>query len=465
MLLLNVVFQANKNSFILAFVLSVTINTVSWQLPFFWDTILTSTITQFFFENGFGNFITPADFDAGHPPLFYSYVTCFYHLFGKSLFSAHLSMLPFILISLCSFIVILYNLKFSPRQIQTGLLLLFCIPAVITQHLMVSYDVVLLSMYLLALAAFLNNQKTLFVLAAILMTGVSLRGLFCIASLSVTLFFLQQMNYRRWLSWNLLLLPAVFSSAGWYTFHYMQTGWMFSTDASGWSTQRGLADFSGIVKNGISILRILADYGVILLTLISLFQFIKIRKPDAGIFLWLVPVLIFSMAILPLSNPVNHRYFLIVYVLMIPGVLLFIQHRKRIYTVLVVLVLISGNLLIYPVPVSNGWDCTLAHISYFSQRKELMTKMEAYKLSSAQVGTVFPMNTSLYQTDMQLNTERLVNVNGLSVDSMPFILYSNIGNDFSDSQLIQIRTWKQRHVSRKGQVEMVLFENPKNNGH
>jgi hypothetical protein len=77
MLLLNVVFQANKNSFILAFVLSVTINTVSWQLPFFWDTILTSTITQFFFENGFGNFITPADFDAGHPPLFYSYVTCF----------------------------------------------------------------------------------------------------------------------------------------------------------------------------------------------------------------------------------------------------------------------------------------------------------------------------------------------------------------------------------------------------
>ena len=85
----------NYNIYLLAIVLAVLINIFSWHLPFFWDTILTSTITQHFFEHGFQNLMVPAEFDAGHPPLFYMYVSCCYLILGKNLMATHLSMLPF----------------------------------------------------------------------------------------------------------------------------------------------------------------------------------------------------------------------------------------------------------------------------------------------------------------------------------------------------------------------------------
>ncbi|HRB92404.1 MAG TPA: hypothetical protein PLT17_03280, partial [Chitinophagales bacterium] len=79
----------NKRIYIVAFFIAIFINVFSWHLPFFWDTILTSTITQYFYENGFQNFIPPAQWDAGHPTLFYVYITMFYKIFGRDLIVAH----------------------------------------------------------------------------------------------------------------------------------------------------------------------------------------------------------------------------------------------------------------------------------------------------------------------------------------------------------------------------------------
>ncbi|MBL0080448.1 MAG: hypothetical protein IPP53_15465 [Bacteroidetes bacterium] len=62
--------------------------------PFFWDTVLTSKIAQYFYENGFGNLIVPIDLDAGHPPFFQIYLSILWKLFGKSLLVSHLAMLP-----------------------------------------------------------------------------------------------------------------------------------------------------------------------------------------------------------------------------------------------------------------------------------------------------------------------------------------------------------------------------------
>ena len=119
--------------YVLGIILALGINIYSWHLPFFWDTLLTSTITQHFYESGFNNFITPQQFDAGHPPLFYVYVTLVYKMFGKSLFAAHLSMLPFIVLGIVSFLRIMQYFKFDIKQQLSGMLLFFCIPAVMTQ--------------------------------------------------------------------------------------------------------------------------------------------------------------------------------------------------------------------------------------------------------------------------------------------------------------------------------------------
>jgi hypothetical protein len=224
----------NYNIYLLAIVLAVLINIFSWHLPFFWDTILTSTITQYFFEHGFQNLMVPAEFDAGHPPLFYVYVSCIYLILGKNLMAAHLSMLPFTILGIISFIQLLHYFSFSKKQQFIGVILFFSIPAVITQQTLVSYDAVLLSLYLAALVSYLNNKKILFSFILIGIVGITLRGLFCLAALSATIFFISnniksssnelngadrhpelvsgsiyKMNFKSWFKWNLYFVPAL----------------------------------------------------------------------------------------------------------------------------------------------------------------------------------------------------------------------------------------------------------------
>jgi len=450
-----------KMIYIIAIALAVVINAFSLDLPFFWDTILTSTITQYFFENGLQNLITPSQFDAGHPPLFYFYITCFYHLLGKSLFAAHVAMLPFTLLGILSFIKILKHFQFAKGQQYLGLILFFSIPAVITQYCMISYDAVLLSLYLSALLCILKNKKILLSIILIVIVGVSLRGLFCLASLSVTVFFLENKNIKLWLKWNLYFIPSLLIITIWIYYHYTQTGWFLSTNTDAWSEQRGIVNAFGVFKNSVSIARCFFDVGIIILSLLSIFYFMQKRKFDHYTLFWLIPFIIFSIAFLPFKNPINHRYFLIVYVLMLFPVIQFLGNKKAVYTVITVCILILGHFLIYPVPVSNGWDCTLEQTSYTKARDDFFNSyVRDFHVDRFNIGTVFPMDASRKQTDMMDDTIRMINVNGRSMDSIPYVLFSNVGNDFSDEQIQQLKNWTSVYQTKKGLVELILFRNP-----
>ncbi len=451
-----------KNIYFIAFAIAVVVNLFSWHLPFFWDSILTSTITQHFYGNGFQNLITPTQFDAGHPPLFYIYVTTFYFIFGQSLLAAHLAMLPFTIIGVFSFINILQHFKFYKKQQYLGLILFFSIPAVLTQYFLVSYDAALLSLYLLALILILKNKKILFALVIISIVGISLRGLFCALSLSITIFFLEKRNLKSWIKWNLYFIPAVIIIAFWLYYHNMQTGWFLSTNADGWREQRGFVNAFGLFKNGISIARSFFDLGIAILSLLSLFYLFEKKKIDQYTFLWLIPFVIFSISFLPFTNPINHRYFLIVFVLMLFPVIQFLSKRRNIFAVFTIIVLWIGHFLIYPIPISNGWDCTLQHLSYNDCMNDfyIMNNREKF-IDRTKIGSVFPMNTSLYQTNMFDDTIKMINVNGKSIDSISFILFSNVGNDFSDEQIEQVRKWNKVVSFKHGLVFMTLYQNPK----
>ena len=453
----------NKNIYLLGIVLAIVVNVFSWHLPFFWDTILTSTITQHFFFHGFGNFISPSQYDAGHPPFFYIYVTGFYHIFGKNLFAAHLSILPFTILGIVSFIQLLQHFSFSKQQQIFGVVLYFSIPAIITQNILVSYDAVLLSLYLAAFVAFLKDKKILFSFLLIGIVGISLRGLFCLISLSITIYFLLKKDIKSWMNWSFYFVPSILIIAVWYVYHYTQTGWFLSTNATGWSQQRGFVNTVGFLKNSLSIARCFSDLGIVILSLLSLYYFIQKKKIDNFILIALIPIIIFSISFLPYSNPINHRYFLIVYVLMIPIVIQFLSNKKLILSVLTILVLWFGNLQIYPVPISNGWDCTLAHLSYFKCEDDFNKICDKVWLDKIKdIGTVFPMNASLYQTKMHFDTIKKINVHEKKLDSTQMVLFSNIGNDFSDEQIIELKNWPILYQTKHGVVELILYDNPKN---
>lgn len=445
--------------YLYAGLLALCLNVLSWHDPFFWDSILTSTISQYFYEHGFGNFISPAIYDAGHPPLFYIYVTLFFKVFGRSLFAAHLSMLPLALLGVCSFVRLLQRLSFSLRQQFVGITLFFAIPAVSSQFTLVSYDATLLSFYLAALVAYLERRKMLFALLVILISGVSLRGPFCWVALSLSIALLSR-DIKIWIRWNLLFLPAAFLISAWYIYHAEQTGWLFSTNNPGWRTQRGLADLIGIFRNLFAVARTFVDLGIFILSVLCCFYAIEKRRVESLLALALFPAMVFAFFFLPFRNPINHRYFLIVYVLMIPGVLKFLEGKKIIYSILTVLIVFLGNFQLYPKQISNGWDCTLVHRDYFSLKKMADEELKRRHIVKAQVGTVFPMNASACQTDLDNDSTRMINVNGEEIDTLHYILYSNIGNDFSDEQLIQLNRWKPCWSEHKGQVGIFLLQNP-----
>jgi hypothetical protein len=263
------------------------------------------------------------------------------------------------------------------------------------------------------------------------------------------------------MQWFIPIIAVLLLTSTWFVFHFTQTGWFFATTAKGWSQQRGIVDGKGLFKNSISIFRSFIDLGIIILTILSLFYWISTRKLDKLMLLWLIPAIVFSISFLPFTNPINHRYFLIVFVLMLFSVIQFLSEQKIIFTLFTFVLLWIGHLQIYPVPVSNGWDCSLVYTSYNSCRTDFFTFLEnRVDIKPSEIGTVFPMNASLYQTSLEKDTIRMQNVNGQSIDSIPYVLYTTIGNDFSDEQLEQVRKWQVVYKVNHSLIELILFKNP-----
>ncbi|MCB0506826.1 MAG: hypothetical protein R2739_10100 [Chitinophagales bacterium] len=446
-----------KNSYYWAIVLAVVVNIFSWHLPFFWDSILTSTNSQFFFEQGWNGLLLPTLFDAGHPPFFYVYITLFYFIFGKTLLAVHLAMLPITLLGIISFVALLNIFKIEKRLHVVACILFFSIPAVLTQYTLVSYDAAMLSLYLAALVAYFKQRKFLLTLFSILLVSVSLRGSIALAALSASIFFLEKQNIKSWLKWNVCFLPAIFFLIVWLIYHYVETGWLISTPSENWITQRGFADANQLVINVVSIVRCFVDVGVVVLSLLCLFYFIKYKKINSVFLICIVPFVLFSISFLPFQNPIAHRYYLIVYVLMLIPILSWLKNKSVLYGIIIACLLILGNFQIYPAPISNAWDCTMTYLSY---QKCMNAFNQENKIKKTEIASVFPMMCSEQQTLLNSDSTRLIDIQGKTLDSIPYVLYSNVGNDFSDEQFHQLKKWEKLQEWKHGFVYFILYKNP-----
>jgi len=441
--------------FITGIAIAIFVSFISWQNPFFWDTLLTSTITQHYYENGFHNLILPTQIDAGHPPFFYIYITLFYKILGKNLFAAHLAMLPIILSGVIAFILLLRNFGFTLLQQVLALLAFFAIPHVLAQYSLVSYDAVLLSLYMWALWAILKAKKGLLTVFLILLLAVSLRGLVLWGALLVTAWYIYKIELRPFLFPFFISIALI---ACWYSYHQWQCGWWLSTPAVGWANHRGWADFQHLLKNLFSIARCFFDLGIVVLSLLFIISLFTKKYNKQLVGLLLILILVLSISLLPFSNPVNHRYYLIVYVLLLLNVLHFMNQFNFRWSLMLILFLVFGNKMIYLVPISNAWDCTMLHRNYFTTKMAIFRQMDEMGISRTQTGTTFPLDASMHQSDMTADTVRLINVNGSSLEQVKYILFSNVCNDFSDEQIKEIKTWNKLYRVSDGQVYIELYE-------
>ncbi|MCO5231505.1 MAG: hypothetical protein M9958_10150 [Chitinophagales bacterium] len=454
----------HKPLLIIGIVFYLLVTLFAIHFPFFWDSILTSSISQWFYDNGVQSAIPPLIWDAGHPTIFQIYISTMWKIFGKTLAVSHLSMLPFLCLMVYLFLKIIWSLNISKSAQYIGLSLLLLHPYILTQSTLISYDIVQIPFFLLILLGILKSRNTFILIGFWGLSACSIRGqmiaVTCLALYSI-------LEYRNLKKNIFIIFFAVIPFIAWHLYHLHITGWMISTPSSTWQGQRDIANFSQIIKNTIGILRTYIDYGAIALTLLFLISITYVQKESLSsnqlkILLTVVAIdLVLSSSIILFSNPVGHRYFMIIHV----GILLFvisiwdkIQWKKSLYT-FTIICFISGHFWLYPYPLSNGWDVSLKYISYEKNRAEFWAYIQEQSISPENIGSGFPLFCSLQQTNL-IEGMRLTDMTESKYFNLEYIAYSPVCNDmkniivdYADSQ-----QYKMIKSFGKGKTAIILYQ-------
>ena len=457
------------------FILPVLIVFMSRNNPFFWDSTYYSRIGLWFYEHGFKSLILPADLDAGHPPFFGVYLALVWKALGKNLMASHFAILPFA-IGINWQLFRLARKFVESRYREICLLVIAFEPTLLAQTSMVSNDLVLVFFYLLGLNSIIKKQPLFLFLAMLGMSMVSTRGIIASGALLLSelligysiekksIFTLQNLK-----SIALPYLGAGIIISSWLWYHYSQAGWLLTPASGNWSGQREIIGIGGMLRNVGIIAWRLMDFGRLGLWIITLLCVpMVLRKklylnPNFKTLLitFLAPLIIFSLAFIPFSNPIGHRYYLVVYLLF--GILAsyIFMHcldgwKRTSASVFVIAMLLGGHFWIYPDTIAKGWDSTLAHFPYFNLRSTMVKKMDDYHIAINQTGSDFP-NT--FPDKVTMLTEDTTCFLPKDLSKNKFILQSNIMNGFTDAELKELKSdkWYMLLEYKKAGVYMRLY--------
>jgi len=383
---------------------------------------------------------------------------------GATTITSHLAMLPFLWIMYYQFVQLAWRLLGSSNAIAWSAIL-FCLEtSILAQSTMVSYDIILLCFYLFGLRYIIDRKPGPVVLATIILSMISIRGVFAIAALLISeLLFISKADRKP--SVLIKYLPAFAMLGAWSLWHYAQTGWMLFTPSDQWSAQRGIAGFGTMIHNIAAIVRVHLEPGRALMYLFiaaGLLEYIWKRK-NPGLRNVLisvtVPLVIFSLAFVPFSNPIGHRYYMIVFAM---SILLLVSisegwSMRRPVLWLTAATLISGHFWIWPDNISKGWDSNLGHIPYFGAKAEMDVYLEDQGIGLSEIAAHFPLDVSKQQSHLSGTTERPEEYE--DSDTLHLVLQSNINNDYSENDLRMLNeTCLLKHEVRNKWVYVRLYD-------
>lgn len=447
----------------------------SGQLGFFWDSILlASRYGQWYYDTNFSSLFVPETI-AGYPPLFGMLLALSWKLFGKTLLVSHLVILPFALgivhqvLSLCR--------KFVPANLAPwAALLLLADPTLLAQCTQVAPDVLLVFFYLFSLNRILANQRTSLIFSLVLLGMLSPRGTIAAALLFLTDVawnYLFTTQAKRQPFWKLFLsyVPAGGLVLLWQWLHYRHFGWIGYNPDSSWGAYTRFAGVTGMVRNAVIILWRTLDFGRGFIWLGMLVAGIMVYRKNrrfpqparALATLLFLPLLGFSLVFLPYTNPIGHRYYLVVFLLAaLLAFYLLTQLRSKglrrgLYGFML-LGLLSGHFWVYPEGIAKGWDASLAHRPYFALRQQAIRYLDNRQIPLETVGSDYPNLSPLAQTDLLPDTRQFKSKD-LQTDT--YVLYSNVFNGFTDAEIQELKTrWQPVESWKRGQVFLILYRKP-----
>ena len=447
--------------------------------PFFWDTIqLASRHANFYFNHHLKFLILPDRIDSGHIPAFGYTLAILWKIFGRSLPVSHLFMLPF-LIGIVNQASRLLDKFISKQNFHLVLLLLLAGPTFLAQATLVSPDIPLVYFFLMLLNAIFEKRMLPKILAVIGLSLISMRGWMIVFWLFLYELFLLYREKRNHLS-----LSEIFKSLKFYIpggliafiyliVHYHAKGWIGYHQDSPWAVCFEPVGPAGFIRNILIYGWRLIDFGRIViwvLFFISFRQFIKRIPSDtplqrlavlSGLFL-----IAFPFYMLFHKNLLGERYLLPVFMsfTLFSGYLFFEKTNfktvfKRLAAITGIIILLAGNLIIYPDKIAQSWDSSLAYLPFFELRKKAINYMKEHDIEFRETGSEFPNTAPFGITDLKDTDEGFTEKN---LSGNRYFLYSNVFNDISDNEYaILHKNWIELQTFKKCGVYVTLYKNPR----
>lgn len=451
-------------AFLSALVFFALLTAYSLRIPFFWDGTFFSEIAVRFYDSGFHPFPDPAAPDTGGFPLYPAYMALAWKCFGKSLPVSHLAMLPFV--AGIAFEYIKTASRFlKPSFVFAALLLLLCEPVFVTQSILMGYDILMVYFFMLALNALLSDKKLLFSAALLLLCLSSMRGIFLGASLLLTdLFLCKKITAVRLARY----IPAVLGVIAWAAYHGHVTGWFFFSPART-STHEAVVPLPMMLRQILFIGWKVNDFGRALLWLFlityGVILYRKSRTPELKTLLLLIfiPLIVLTACLAPFANPIGHKYFIVVFLLLNTGACYLLQTVKRTFRYfllpLFAVALLSGNFWIYPERYGNGWDSSLKVLPYFNLEKEMDLYIRNNRIPAALIGTQFPLIADKRFSMLGDTSYAYRNVWRGPVRNYAYFLYSNVINtDIPDQVEAVKKNWEAVKELHAGEVDLTLYK-------
>lgn len=442
---------------------------VTFKNGFFWDTThLASLQAWWYYDHDFHHFLLPNELDSGHPSFFAMLLALTWKLFGVRIEVGHIMMQPFIIILITeAWRTGVYYFK-DKGPLVAALILLN--PIVLGQATLVSPDIVLFGFFFLTLNGILRNKKFRIVIGALVLGAVSLRGMMCVAYLGLFAILRNRATRQSFFYYTFIFLPGITIATFFLFLHYKQVGWIGYHADSPWGESFQPAGIAGFLRNVLVFGFRMADMGFIFVWLLFGLPLIQAGRKKLPLSkrtreLLLLAILCFLVSVLLqffYKYSLLHRYLLPFISIVI---LVFcsladerVTTRKfQIAWALSLIGLLSGNLWVYPDSVAKGWDATLAHLPYYELRKKALHSLKERDIPPGEVFASFPYVRNRKCIDLSQDT---TSFSKLPMENAPYVLYSNISNDFSDDQLKTLkRDWKPIEQFGNWPVRFILYRN------
>lgn len=420
---------------------------ISLETGIFWDnTTFISDMGNALYKNGVFDWMSISNLiDPGHPPILATLMAISWSIFGKSLWVSHLVLLPFIYGLLHQLYAFVRHIVKHKHLHVFAFVLVLADPTLLAQLVTVNPEVLQLFFFFLSINALLKSNNTLKALGLIGLSLVSYRGMMLSFGVFMIDILLHGFYYKKSLKtffnktnilvYSLSSLPAI----AYIIWRLVMKGWLISNPLQPWGSATDYSSYSGFLWNFLRNISVLIhryiDFGrvsVILFILVALIWFRhKISDKVKLLFLMAVSsVIVVIITSLFINNPMGHRYFIPSYLILSLTAFILIKdyisnYKLKLSLYLFLLVsLISGNFLIYPDKISQGWDSSLAHLPYWDLREKAINYLDDNEIKINNTASFFPNNTSIDVVELNNDQRRFLDFSGQE----HYVLYSNVYN-------------------------------------